>query len=258
MRKNKKRPAVFLGLGLLLLGMIVSFCSFVPAKASYDHVVDQAGLLTSGERSKLDALLDSYIEKTRMDLVVVTTDDAGGKTAEEYADDFYDENGYGIGKDNSGALLLIDMDNRKIWISTTGKMIDRLTDAKIDNVIDAGYDDLVDGDYDECLTACVQKLGKYARGRYIAAWEAVAALILGLAAAFITKKTVKANYKVKKNHAIYPYREKSNFALMVNSDAFVNTFVTTRVIASSSGSGGGSSTHTGGSGTTHGGGGRSF
>ena len=234
MRKNKKRPAVFLGLGLLLLGMIVSFCSFVPAKASYDHVVDQAGLLTSGERSKLDALLDSYIEKTRMDLVVVTTDDAGGKTAEEYADDFYDENGYGIGKDNSGALLLIDI------------------------VIDAGYDDLVDGDYDECLTACVQKLGKYARGRYIAAWEAVAALILGLAAAFITKKTVKANYKVKKNHAIYPYREKSNFALMVNSDAFVNTFVTTRVIASSSGSGGGSSTHTGGSGTTHGGGGRSF
>ena len=245
-------------LGLLLFGMVASFCSYTPAFASYDHVVDQAELLTSKERAKLDDLLDSYIEKTGMDLVVVTTDDAGGKTAEEYADDFYDENGYGIGKDNSGALLLIDMDNRMIWISTTGEMIDRLTDSKIDSVIDAGYDDLVDGDYDECLTACVQKLGKYARGRYIAAWEAVAALILGLAAAFMTGRTVKANYKVKKNHAIYPYREKSNFALTANSDAFVNTFVTTRVIASSSGSSGGSSTHTSSSGSSHGGGGRSF
>ena len=62
----------------------------------------------------------------------MTTEDAEGKTSEEYADDYYDYNGYA----EDGALYLIDLDNGSVWISTAGKMIRYLTDERIDAVID--------------------------------------------------------------------------------------------------------------------------
>ena len=51
-----------------------------------------------------------------MDLVVVTANTLGGKSPMEYADDYYDYNGY----TDDGALLLVSMEDRDWWISTKG------------------------------------------------------------------------------------------------------------------------------------------
>ena len=51
-----------------------------------------------------------------MDAVIVTSNNLNGKSQQDYADDYFDYNGYGVGEDKSGLLLLIDMDDRKVWI----------------------------------------------------------------------------------------------------------------------------------------------
>ena len=40
-----------------------------------------------------------------MDIVIVTTNDAAGKTSREYADDFFDYGGFGVGPDYDGILF---------------------------------------------------------------------------------------------------------------------------------------------------------
>ena len=193
-----------------------------------------------------------------MDLVVLTIDDAEGKTSAAYADDYYDYNGYGIGSDKSGALILIDMDNRQIYISTTGEMINRLSDSDIESVIDSGYSRLKSGDYYGCLTKCVKSLEDKGRGNYISVMEWVISAAIAIGCGLLACLFVVRSYKMKINKDTYPYRENSTLNLETNEDAFVNTVVTTRRIETNTGGGGGGSTHVGSSGTSHGGGGRGF
>ena len=83
-----------------------------------------------------------------MDIVIVTTNDAAGKTSREYADDFFDYGGFGVGPDYDGILFLIDMDNREAYISTSGIAIRYLTDLRLDKILDRVFDEgLLDGDY---------------------------------------------------------------------------------------------------------------
>ena len=130
MRMRKKTGYLLLTLLLLLVP--------VSAWADGTAVDDQAGLFSQEKEQELTDRIEELTADWNMDFVVVTTEDAEGKTSEEYADDYYDYNGYA----DDGALYLIDLDNGSVWISTAGKMIRYLTDARIDAVIDAGYDNL--------------------------------------------------------------------------------------------------------------------
>ena len=69
-----------------------------------------------------------------------------------YADDYYDYNGYGAGADNDGILLLLSMEDRDWWISTTGYGIDAFTDYGIDVIGDEIVPDLSNGDYYSAFT----------------------------------------------------------------------------------------------------------
>ena len=54
-------------------------------------------------------MANNLAENFNMNFVILTTDDAEGKEAEVYADDFYMDNGfYDDGKDG-GAIYIIDM-----------------------------------------------------------------------------------------------------------------------------------------------------
>jgi uncharacterized membrane protein YgcG len=64
-----------------------------------------------------------------------------------YADDFYDYNGYGFGANNDGCLLLVSMEDRDWWISTTGYGITALTDAGIEYIGDEFVSYLSDAEY---------------------------------------------------------------------------------------------------------------
>ncbi|MBR6407520.1 MAG: TPM domain-containing protein [Clostridia bacterium] len=108
---------------------------------------DDASLLDSYERSSLLAKLDEISERQEMDIVIVTTDSTGDKTPTEYADDYYDYNGFGFGEDKDGILLLLSMDERDWAISTTGEAIQVFTDADQQDIVDRILPDLSGGDY---------------------------------------------------------------------------------------------------------------
>jgi uncharacterized protein len=90
------------------------------------RVVDNAGLLSPGGKDRIEVRLD-YISVTyRIDLVIVTETSIGGALPMDYADDFFDYNGYGLGNDRDGCLFLIVSGTRAYWISTSGRAIDIL------------------------------------------------------------------------------------------------------------------------------------
>ena len=99
-----KKRILILTLCVICFLSLFSFSAF--AEASNPRLVDNAGLLTEDEYETVLEKLNTTSENLNFDIVVVTTDSVGSKTVTEYADDFYDYNGYGYGKDDDGILRL--------------------------------------------------------------------------------------------------------------------------------------------------------
>lgn len=269
-------------MGLLLLFL----CIFLPgilALAEEEQIFDQAELLDSRQIQQIREQTDLLREKHQMNFVIVTTNDAMGKDTEDYADDFYMDHGFYDNGKAGGLTLLIDMDNRQVWISTAGDMIYYLTDDRIQEVIDRGYEQLKNGEYAACFLNMLEgaadyveegipsdlyirdtETGKIVKYRSILPWEAALAVAIALAAAAGAAVWVVGSYRMKWGTYKYPYESKSSMKLYVKNDRFVNQVVTTRHIPRNpppSGGGGGgsvSSTHSSSGGGTFGGGGRGF
>ena len=102
------------------------------AYASSSHLVDSAGLLTGTEAANLEAKLSKISDRHNVDIVIVTADSTDGKSPMEFADDYYDYNGYRA----DGILLLVSMEDGDWWISTAGYGITAVTDAGLDYMSD--------------------------------------------------------------------------------------------------------------------------
>ncbi len=105
-------------------------------------LIDECGLLTPEEARSLSERLAGIGSRYRCDVIVVVVPDIGSRTPEEYADDYFDYNGYGYGAtpdatgktvDGDGILLLLSMAERDYWISTSGYGITAFTDYGIQN-----------------------------------------------------------------------------------------------------------------------------
>ncbi len=118
------------------------------SKVSKDYVVDNADLLTQTEENELSEKLQDISDELQFDVVVVTTNSTGSKTATEYADDYFDYNGYGRGSNNDGALFLVDMGDRNWAISTSGYGIEAIVDSALDDMEEEIVPYLKSGDYD--------------------------------------------------------------------------------------------------------------
>lgn len=117
-----------------------------PVMADQQRVFDEADLFTAQEEASLEESISRSAEQTPLDLVVVTVLSTGSKDAQTYADDFFDDGGFGVGDDFSGALLLIDMGASEVAVSTTGYGIRLLSDARIDKILDAVVEHLAEGE----------------------------------------------------------------------------------------------------------------
>ncbi len=264
----------------------------IDAWASETRVFDGAGLFSRSEIEELEAAIAETRDEAGFDAAVMTTDDAEGKSARMYAADRYDELGLGEGSDHSGVMYLIDMDNREIYLLTTGKAIRILTDDRIDAVLDAAYEEVSNGDYAASAETALENVVYYAKkgvvsGQYnydeetgrisvyrsVSVIEFLTALIISAVVAGGAAMAVKREYNMEvtpSQLANYnmAYRESSDFRVANHADHLLGTFVTTMLIANavsnaghgghSGGSSGRSTTFHGSSGRSHGGGGRKF
>ncbi|MCR4615648.1 MAG: TPM domain-containing protein [Clostridiales bacterium] len=116
-----------------------------------DRLVDQADLLSAEAEEALRKKLDTISERLEFDVVIVTAENIGSRTPMEFADDYYDYNGFGYGEDFDGVALLISMAERDWWISTCGYGMTALSDdyfMKIISPSDLTYY-LKKGDYEK-------------------------------------------------------------------------------------------------------------
>ncbi len=125
------------------------------------RVFDFAGLMTQSEIIQLADAIISLRGQYDMDIVVVTSDEPETGKSQEFADNFYDDNGFGSVFDSSGILFLIDMSNREFCISTSGLMIRYVTDARLDTLLDSVTPYLSVGRYGEGASAALAQLSLY-------------------------------------------------------------------------------------------------
>lgn len=252
-----------------------------PKAVQAEYVYDDAGLLSAEEIRELDSQIAGFREETDWAVFAATAADAEGKTAAEYADDLYDALAEG-GSD--GILVLIDMDNRELYLSTAGSAIRYLTDERIERVLDAGYSYISEGDYAAGISAMLTKAGSYyetgisanqynydvetgAVSRYHSLTWMEIVLVFLLAGGFGTGVYVfvARSYTLKGGRYDYPYVKYGKVTLTAQEDRFLRAHTTHQRLDPDSGKGGGgnhnsgrSSVHTGSSGSSHGGGGRKF
>ena len=254
-------------------------------EARAQRVYDQAGLFSNQEVLQLEEKIEGLVAELQLDIVLVTTNDAEGKTARAYADDFYDFNGFGLGSDYDGLLYLIDMDNREAYISTAGAAIDYFSDARIETMLDQIEPYLIDadfyrsglvflGDVSKYVSSGIpegqhrvdeSEIGMWGRLKRSLSFTPVYIIISMLIAAIAVGVMAAMNRGTVKTTAV-TYLDKNSTDLIRSEDKLVNTHVSkTRIhTPPSGGSGGGfsagsrSTTHRSSSGRTHGGGGRKF
>ena len=249
----------------------------IPDHRLLPRLVDDCDLLTDSEETKLEAKLDEISERHQVDVVVVTVYSLEGKSAMEFADDFYDYNGYGYGSDADGILLLVSMEYRDWWISTTGYGLTAFTDYGLSCMEDEFLPSLSNDNYDksfkifadlcddyitEAKAGTPYDYGNEPRGRFPLFTTLVIALVASVIVAFIAVSIMKGQLKsVRYQPAASSYMKAGSLNLTESRDMFLYHNITRSARSSSSsgsGGGGGSSSHSSSSGRSHGGRGGKF
>ena len=278
-----KRKVISVVLVMLMLAVLPVTCF-----AQMSLVQDQAGLMSADQQAMLDQKAHELSEAYQMDIVIVTTNSNDGKDVQSYADDFFDENGYGADKDGSGILLLVSMDTREWAFSTSGNGIYAFTDYSLEILSEELIPYLSSGEYYEgfshYLSCLPTYLDAFQNGKPVDGYasdydsnstedvvyyeEPVTfsdvlplACIIGLVVAGISVAVMAASMNTRrKQTGAGDYLVDNSFQLQTNRDFFLFSNVTkTKRVEENNNShggghgGGGSHVHTSSSGSSHGG-----
>ncbi|NLK96277.1 MAG: TPM domain-containing protein [Clostridiales bacterium] len=276
MKKNIMAKKFALILCLFITVFSLSFnvnATEIPEDRLLPRVVDNARLLTESEKAKLLVMVDEISERQQCDVAIVTVKSLDGKTSTEYADDFYDYNGYGMGSNDDGILLLISMQNRDWAISTYGYGIRAFTDAGQRYIMDQVTPLLSDAKYSEAFTSFADycddfiteaKAGKpydtnnMPKGKVSPLWI-LGDLGIGAVIAFIIMFVMKKSLTtVEMQRTAKNYVVDGSLELTNDTDMFLYRNVNRTAKPKNNSSGGGSSTHSSSSGRSHGGSSGSF
>lgn len=260
----------------LVMGSMAVWADQTGAVSGQPRVFDQAGLFSETEIIQLEEKIAQCRKSTKMDVVIVSAYADGERSAEEYADDYYDYGGFGVGKKASGVLLLYYMDGPgqpggECYISTAGTMINMLTDERIESILDDVYGDLGNRDFAGATEHFLEDVKAYVKegvesGQYtydrdtgeivryhsIRLYEvAIAMVIAGILAGFVCLD-IKKRYAMKQSsrevsNSLQAYRADCAFHFSVAGDKMVNKYVRSVPIPRNTSSGSGGRGHSGSS-----------
>lgn len=269
-------------ISLIIAAIILSLAFAFPALAEGIYVVDDAGLLSENQESFLTSKFEAISSRQGCDVVFMTTDDTGEYDVATYADLFTQREEYG----EDVVLLMLDMQHRKMYISTKGACIGMFTDAGLEYIFDNIQDYATARDYsgmaekfaglaDEFIAQAktgkpydtgympgdVQPGPEPSEGGKLADFEWVKAIIIAIVigliiALIITLVKRSAHKSVARKYEAADYVVPGSMVLTRCDDQFLYVHVDRTPIPKNNNNGG-SSTHTT-NGHMHGGGGRSF
>lgn len=276
MKKIKGIMICLLICTFLVMGSMAVWADQTGAVSGQPRVFDQAGLFSETEIIQLEEKIAQCRKSTKMDVVIVSAYADGERSAEEYADDYYDYGGFGVGKKASGVLLLYYMDGPgqpggECYISTAGTMINMLTDERIESILDDVYGDLGNRDFAGAAEHFLEDVKAYVKegvesGQYtydrdtgeivryhsIRLYEvAIAMVIAGISAGSVCLD-IKKRYAMKQSsrevsNSLQAYRADCAFHFSVAGDKMVNKYVRSVPIPRNTSSGSGGRGHSGSS-----------
>lgn len=253
-----------------------------PCVDDVDKVYDFADLLTDLEEEELYNQVKNYINDTTYDLALVTINENPKNSAMDYANDFFDYNAFGKNGTRDGAVILIDMAMRELYVSTSGYAQKMYDDFRIEKTIDSGYSYLNSKDYYNTFSSMIDIMSndfqldfpesnldllidEFGNIYYIKHMPYYLILIISIiiTATVSSLLYTKSRLKIKPISAI-SYFKKSD--ITIRKDDLINSYInkTSRTSATSSSRGIsgrssiGASHNSSSSGRSHGGGGRHF
>ena len=273
----KKKISVLLIFLLLIPVLSLS----VSANQTY-YVIDQADLMSGSEEAALYERIVQIKNTYGRDVVILTVDSLNGKRAQDFADDYYDDNG----DSQDGILFLLAMGEREWYISTSGDALYALTDYGIEQLSQEAVDWFSAGYYYDGFDAFLQELPEYldayvsgspvdGYGDYSGDYyhgdrdevvyyddsepSFVLSLLIGLAVGGITIAIMRSSMKTARlQRSAAVYLKKDTYRLTGHRDMFLYSNVSKVRKQQNSSSGGGSSVHRSSGGGRHGGGGGKF
>ena len=125
------------------------------------NIVDMANILNSEQTSQLEQKITQVINNCQMDVVILTTCLNNGKSMVDFADDYYDENDYGIDLKKSGLILVLSLQDNEWYISTSGAAIDTFSDWGIEYLGKVMKPSLVDRNFYQAFEDFVSYTEKF-------------------------------------------------------------------------------------------------
>lgn len=254
--KKLRNTALFLIIFIMMFALPLS-----AATSSAPKIIDDAGLLSEEEAAEVSSKLEEMSVALDLDIVIVTKDSIDGQTATEYADSYYDQNGYS----EDGILLLLAMDSRDYAFTTKGYAIEAFTDAGIDYIDDECMSLISEGKYANAFEKYADLCGSFVeQARNGSPYDngqmpkknntflyLIISVVLGLIFAAFSTGSKKSALK-----SVHKEAMASNYVTNNNITAQRDILLNRKVIAipkEKESKSSGSTTHKSSSGSTHGG-----
>lgn len=174
-RKGTRKLSTFLNLSLtLLFALILIISGFngvsdvnadtrTTGQNAYKIIIDDgANLLTDAEEKELLTIMNDI---TVYGNVAFVTTSYNNLSASSYATNYFSAE---FGHGNNGALFLIDMDNREIYLKCGGKIANVVTSSYCDSITDNTYRYAKSADYFKCAYKSFEQVYKLMAGQKIA------------------------------------------------------------------------------------------
>lgn len=248
----------------ITVALILVLCIPLCAAASNYHVHDDASLMSDAEINELERVASKISSETGLEIVILTVNTTGAYSSVNYADNYYDMNGY----DDDGMLLMLAMEERSWYISTCGEAINAFTDYGIDQLLDTGLPYFSSGHYFDGFSAVLTEIPRYMNahsqgntidrpGRGVGSIF-VTSVLIGLVVSAVVLLIMRSGMNTKrKQRGAADYMAQGSYRLRLHQDIFLYSQVS-KTLRQQSISSDGSTTHRGPSGRVHGGGGREF
>lgn len=253
----KKRIFILSLILALIIGTSLAKDAFA-AEYNREHVFDMADLLTDSEEEELRIFAEKY-EAYGISIVFMTTEVTGGKTTQNFSNDFYDGNHFRP----DGIMFSIDMENREIYIDTVGECIAMISDSRISGVLEDSFEYATEGRYAKCLNEMSESICKVIDERQEPFKSAIKPSPVIIFAMIIVAAGVvliliamhnKANKKISANQYIgstFAVTKKDSLFMGCRKEVIPDYYAEPK-------DSGGSSSHMSSSGVSHGGGGHKF
>lgn len=153
---------------LFFAAPLFAFAYTSPGKPT-GFVNDFAGVLTAEQKALLGQMLFQNRRATGNEITVVTVQSLSGDTVENYAVQLFKEWGIGQKSTDTGALLLVAIDDRKMRIEVGYGLEPTLTDAVSSRIIrNTITPQFKEGKYPEGITAGVEQMIAATKGEALA------------------------------------------------------------------------------------------